>query len=140
MTANTLRKTIMLAAPREQVWDYLTLPEHLAKWFHAPKAPLTEGSVLELFGTESGNKLIWGKVRVARAPEYLEYTFCVNMMGDAESVVKWTLDAVPGGTMLSLVHEGLPEGEAAFSVLMSLDAGWDGHLARMRADLNEIAA
>ena len=39
MTDNTLRKTIILAAPRETVWDYLTQPNQLAKWFHAPKTP-----------------------------------------------------------------------------------------------------
>ena len=139
MTAPTLRKTIMLNAPREKVWDYLTQPEHLAKWFHAPKAPLTEGTRLEMFGTESGDLLIWGEVRAARAPEYLEYSFTVKPMGDAVSTVKWTLTAVPGGTMLGLEHEGLPEGEAAFGLMMALDKGWDDHLGRMRADLNENA-
>ena len=83
MTATTLRKSIVLAAPRETVWDYLTQPEKLAIWFHPPKVPLSEGQPLEMFGADSGDLLIWGKVITARAPEYLEYTFTVNPMGDA---------------------------------------------------------
>lgn len=136
MTDTTLHKTIFLKAPRAQVWDYLTQPEHLAKWFHAPKSPLVEGGKLELFGATSGDLLIWGDVVTARAPEYLEYTFTVGPMGNAVSTVKWTLVDVPGGTQLSLVHEGLPQGEAAFDLTLALDKGWDDHLMRMRNDIH----
>jgi hypothetical protein len=55
-------------------------------------------------------------------------------MGDAASTVRWALDEVPGGTKLTLKHEGLPAGEAAFGLTVALDKGWDYHLARMRAD------
>ena len=75
MTDPVLRKTIFLRATREEVWAFLTEPDKLAKWFHAPKVPLAEGQPLELFGTTSGDLLIWGEVREARAPEYLEHTF-----------------------------------------------------------------
>lgn len=136
MTAPTLRKSIMLAAPRETVWAYLTQPDKLAIWFHAPKVPLEQGAKLEMFGTTSGDLLIWGEVRVARAPEYLEYTFTVKPMGDAVSVVKWTLNAVDGGTQLNLEHEGLPQGAEAFGLMQSLDKGWDEHMGTMRTDIN----
>lgn len=135
MTTHTLRKTIILAAPRETVWAYLTQPDKLALWFHPPKAPLAEGQPLEMFGAESGDLLIWGKVIAARPPAYLEYTFTVKPMGDAVSLVKWHLETVETGTRLSLEHEGLPEGAEAFAVLMALDKGWDEHLGRMRSDI-----
>lgn len=137
MTETTLRKTIFLQASREHVWDYLTQPEHLAKWFHAPKSQLTEGAALEMFGTTSGDLLIWGKVLVARAPEHLEYTFTVGPMGDAVSTVTWTLRDVPGGTELLLVHSGLPQGEAAFGLALALDKGWDEHLMQMRGHIHD---
>lgn len=133
---NTLIKTIVLAAPREKVWEYLTQPELLAKWFHAPKSPIIEGQKLEMFGAESGDKVIWGDVRTARAPEYLEYTFSVGPMGDAVSVVKWTLETIDAGTKLTLEHEGMPEGAAAAGLLMAIDKGWDEHMGAMRADIN----
>lgn len=137
MTDTVLQKTIFLKAPRADVWAYLTEPDKLAEWFHAPKVTLTEGAGLEMFGTTSGDRLIWGEVRTARAPEYLEYTFTVKPMGDAVSLVKWTLTEVPGGTQLSLEHEGLPQGAAAFDLMLSLDNGWDEHFIRMRKSLHE---
>ncbi|WP_299624163.1 SRPBCC domain-containing protein [uncultured Tateyamaria sp.] len=136
MTPTTLNKTIYLAAPRETVWAYLTQPEHLAKWFHAPKTPLTQGQALEMFGTESGDLLIWGTVTRAQEPEHLEYTFTVKPMGDAVSTVKWTLTEVPGGTRLVLEHSDLPQGAETFGLTLALDKGWDDHLARMRGELN----
>ena len=136
MTATRLQKTIYLKAPRELVWDYLTQPEHLAKWFHAPKTPLAEGEPLEMFGTTSGDKLIWGKVIAARAPDYLEYTFTVGPMGDAVSTVTWTLTDVPGGTQLALDHSGLPQGVEAFGLTLALDKGWDDHLMQMRGHIH----
>jgi len=137
MTDNTLRKSIYLKAAPEKVWDYLTEPDKLALWFHPPKTPLAEGQPLEMFGAESGDKLIWGDVRVARKPSYLEYSFTVKPMGDAVSIVKWSLDAVPGGTRLTLEHEGLPQVAEAFDLTLALDKGWEEHMGRMRAHLHE---
>tara|TARA_R110002049_G_scaffold140930_9_gene302402 strand:- start:12333 stop:12755 length:423 start_codon:yes stop_codon:yes gene_type:complete len=137
MTANTLRKTIYLQASRETVWAFLTQPDKIKIWFHAPKSPLKEGCDLALYGTDSGDQVCWGHVRVARAPEYLEYTFSIKPMDGAVSTVKWSLDAVPGGTRLSLVHEGLPEGQAAFGLTLALDKGWETHLDQMREHLHK---
>lgn len=135
-----LRKTIYIRAKRETVWDYLTEPDRLAEWFHRPERPLEQGSKLEMFGTESGDLLIWGQVTAARAPEYLEYSFTVKPMGDAVSTVKWTLTPVAGGTQLSLEHEGLPQGAEAFGLILALDKGWDDHIARMRDAIHELVA
>ncbi|WP_170409053.1 SRPBCC family protein [Ruegeria atlantica] len=137
MTETVLQKTIFLRAEPETVWAYLTEPERLAEWFHKPERPLAAGQKLEMFGTTSGDLLIWGEVRAARPPEYLEYTFTIKPLGDAVSVVKWTLDAVPGGTRLGLVHEGLPQSAEAFGLILSLDSGWDEHFAKMRTALHE---
>lgn len=131
MTKTILRKSIYLRATPPQVWAYLTDPDKLAIWFHKPPAPLGEGEY-EMFGVESGDKLMWGKVLVAEPFKRLEYTFTIAPMGDKTSTVKWSLEEVPGGTNLSLRHEGLPQGEEAFGLTLALDKGWDDHLARMR--------
>jgi uncharacterized protein YndB with AHSA1/START domain len=132
MTDAVLQKSIYLKATPAQVWAYLTDPAKLAIWFHKPKTTLVEGDY-EMFGTESGDKLMWGEVLVAEPFLRLEYTFTIAPMGDQSSTVKWKLEEVPGGTKLSLRHEGLPQGEAAFGLTLALDKGWDDHLARMRA-------
>ena len=139
MTDTVLQKSIYLNATPDQVWEYLTDPDKIGIWFHPPKIALKEGAPLELYGAESGDRLIWGKVNVARKPEYLEYTFTIKPMGDATSLVKWTLTAVPGGTRLALEHSGLPQGTEAFGLTLSLDNGWEEHMGRMRTSLHEAA-
>ncbi|MDW4498368.1 SRPBCC domain-containing protein [Sulfitobacter sp. D35] len=132
LTRAVLRKTIILKATKPEVWAFLTEPERLAQWFHAPKSPLRAGEALALYGADSGDRLIWGEVRAARPHDYLEYTFTVGMMPDAVSLVKWTLEEVDGGTQLSLVHENLPQGSEGFELTRNLDKGWDGHFAQLR--------
>lgn len=136
MSGNTLQKTIYLNATKAEVWAFLTEPEKMAQWFHAPKAPVTEGQPFEVFGAESGDKMIWGDVTKATPHDYLEYTFTIAPMGGAMSTVKWTLEDVPGGTRLSLIHEGLPGAAEAFGLTLALDHGWDKHLMQMRDGLH----
>jgi len=137
MTDNTLHKMIYLKASKEQVWAYLTDPDKLAIWFHKPAKPLASGEEYEMFGTTSGDKLMWGKVTAAEPHDLLEYSFSIGPMQGASSTVRWTLEAVEGGTRLSLEHSGLPQGEEAFGLTLALDKGWDDHIGRMRESLHE---
>ncbi|MFV1599138.1 MULTISPECIES: SRPBCC family protein [unclassified Phaeobacter] len=136
MTDTILRKSIYLRATPAQVWAYLTEPEKLAIWFHKPQNPLVEGPY-EMFGTESGKRLMWGEVLLAEPFTRLDYSFTIAPMGDGTSTVSWTLEEVPGGTNLSLTHTGLPQGVEAFDLLLALDKGWDEHLGRMRASAHD---
>ena len=136
MTDTILQKSIYLKATPAQVWAYLTEPAKLATWFHKPKAALVEGAY-EMFGAESGDRLMWGEVLIAEPFLRLEYTFTIASMGDTTSTVRWKLEEVAGGTRLSLSHEGLPQGEEAFGLTLALDKGWDDHLARMRASAHD---
>lgn len=133
----TLQKSIYLKADKAAVWAYLTDPEKLAVWFHKPAKTLASGESYEMFGVESGNRLMWGEVLAADPHDFLSYSFTIGPMGDAVSTVSWTLETVAGGTRLSLLHEGLPEGEVAFDLTLSLDKGWDDHIGRMRAAIHE---
>lgn len=136
MSDTNIQKSIHLKATPAQVWAYLTDPGKLARWFHKPETALVEGEYA-MYGTESGDKLMWGEVLVAEPFSRLEYTFTIAPMGDRRSTVKWSLEEVPGGTHLSLLHEGLPQGADAFGLTLALDTGWDDHLARMRSSLHE---
>ncbi len=136
MTDTAIVKTIFLKAAPVDVWAYLTDPDKLGIWFHKPKSTLAMGDYA-MYGTESGDKLMWGTVLVSEPHSRLEYTFTITPMGDATSTVKWQLDEIDGGTRLSLRHEGLPAGEAAFGLTLALDKGWDDHLGRMRASAHD---
>ncbi len=138
MSGITLNKTIFLPADKARVWAFLTDPEKLATWFHKPAAPLAAQASYEMFGTESGDRLMWGEVIAARPHDYLEYSFEIGPLQGVATRVAWTLEAVPGGTRLSLVHSGLPEGEAGFGLVLALDEGWDSHLSRLRINLPDM--
>ncbi len=133
MTDTVLQKTIYLKATPAQVWAYLTEPEKLAIWWMKPTAPLIEGDY-EMIGADTGDRVISGKVLIAQPFDRLEYTFTIAPMAGRISTVKWRLTQVPGGTQLSLCHEGLPQGADAFDLILALDEGWDKHIARMRDD------
>ncbi len=49
------------------------------------------------------------------------------------TTVTWLLEEALGGTRLTLHHEGIgaAAGDAAHSLLMALDAGWDAHLVAL---------
>jgi uncharacterized protein YndB with AHSA1/START domain len=134
MTEAILRKTVFLKATPAHVWEYLTDPDKLAIWFHKPKTPLTKGGY-EMFGTETGDRLMWGDVLVSDPFERLAYTFTIAPMGDATSTVTWTLAEIHGGTRLTLEHAGLPQGAEAFGLTLALDKGWDEHITRMRTSI-----
>ena len=136
MTDTTLRKTVYLKASKKDVWAYLTEPDKLAIWFHKPERTLKTGDDYAMFGTTSGDRLMWGKVVRADPHDYLEYTFTIKPMGDAVSTVKWSLEDVPGVTRLSLEHAGLPQGAEGFDLTLALDKGWDEHIGRMRESLH----
>lgn len=136
MTARILRKSIYLKASKQQVWAYLTDPDKLAIWFHKPKTPLVDGAEYAMYGVDSGDKLMWGRVLKSNPFDQLEYTFTIAPMGEATSTVKWMLEEVEGGTRLSLEHTGLPQAAEAFGLTLALDKGWDDHIGRMRAALH----
>ena len=128
----TINKSIYLKASKEQVWAYLTEVEKVKVWFHRYDADLAEGQDYKIFGQDSGNELGHGTVTRAEPHDLLEYSFAIGPMQGGSSTVKWTLDAVPGGTRLNLEHSGLSDDAEGFGLVLALDKGWDEHLGRMR--------
>jgi len=134
---DTIVKTAFFAAPRDVVWSFLTDKDKLALWFHGAENDLEEGGEYALMAeSEDGPtiKQCWGKVLKLDRPAMLTYSFTIKPLGGAMTTVTWTLEEAFGGTKLTLTHEGIPAaaGEAALGLLMALDAGWDGHLGRLR--------
>ncbi len=135
MTTHTLRKTLLLKASPATVWAYLTEPDKLAIWFNRPDVPLLDGAYV-MHKADSGEKLIWGEVRLAEPYARLHYTFNIAPLGGHETEVQWQLEEVDGGTCLSLNHIGLPAGTPAFDLALALDKGWEEHISTMRDRLH----
>ena len=141
MGSDTLVKTVFLKAAPERVWAFLTEAEKLASWFNPAEADLCAGGdyvLLEPGAAPGSAPLCWGRVSVMEPPRRLVYSFTVRPLKGAMTTVSWTLEAVAGGTRLTLVHEGIAgaAGAATGDLLAALDAGWDGHVAHLR----EVAA
>jgi Activator of Hsp90 ATPase homolog 1-like protein len=63
-----------------------------------------------------------------KLPERLVHTFTHEWLKGVVSTCTWTLEPVENGTMLTLVHEGLPDLKQS----ADHDAGWDEHFIRLR--------
>jgi uncharacterized protein YndB with AHSA1/START domain len=84
----------------EQVWQALTDPAHLREWapFEADASLGTVGSRVKLTTVGAPTRQVSEtKVRRADAPKVLEYNWGA---GD----IRWELEAVAGGTRLTLWH------------------------------------
>lgn len=134
----TIEKSLILNAPPETVWAFLTDKDKLGDWFYAAGADLEPGQDYVLVDKAGGtDRKCWGTVLEMTPFTHLKYTFTINPLNGSLTTVTWTLEPVRGGTKLSLLHEGIEAaaGEAATGLLLGLDSGWDRHLASFRASL-----
>lgn len=120
----TLDFTVVLKTDIDDAWSALTRADRLARWM----APYDGG--LHLGGTwrayeEDGREFVFGTVSECEAPH--RFTTSWKARDDDETlIVSVTLESVPEGTQLRLVHEGIstePYGP-----------GWETYLERLEAD------
>lgn len=137
MSNSTLIKTFIFATSPETVWSFLTEKDKLAQWFHPATSDLAEGEDYALVRENEHGELVkqcWGTVLKMDKPHMLIYSFTVTPFEGALTTVTWTLEAIKGGTKLTLKHEGIEKaaGEASINMLLALDKGWDKHLDSLR--------
>jgi len=118
-------------APVKEVWDALTNPERLPKWFLPISGDLREGGRYQLEGNASG--VITG----CREPELIEATW---EFGGEVSWVTVRVGSDDGGTRIELEHEAIVDdkfwpdyGPGAAGV------GWDSALVGLVRHLEDPA-
>lgn len=90
----------------DDVWDAITTPERIARWFMPVSGDLRLGGRYQLEGNAGG------EIRVCDPPSHLTVTWVVGEDPPADdSIVDVTLEAVPGGTRLTLEHTAVPPEE-----------------------------
>lgn len=94
-TKVAVARRVYRAAP-DDVWDALTDPERLPRWFAPVTGDLREGGRYQVVGNAGG------VVEECRAPERLALTW---EMGEQVSWVEVLLAPADGGTELTLRHE-----------------------------------
>lgn len=114
-------------ADAEDVWDALTSPERLPRWFYPVSGDLTEGGSFQLEGNAGGD------IRRCDRPALLVVTF-----GGPESVVEVRLAESDGTTTLELTHTVPLAMAGSGAGALFVGPGWDGALLGLSIHLDGI--
>lgn len=124
-----------LPHPPEKVWKAITDPAQVKQWFMASSARV-DGKVGGVHESVAGPAQIYaqGKILVWDPPRVYEYEWKTaprqEIPKGEDAVVRWELQSVPGGTLLTLEHRHLTKGTAT-----GFAPGWHTFLDRMDAML-----
>ena len=135
----TVRRTVSIAAPIEKVWSAVTEPEHISKWFG--KAVL-EGAGVGARGTltfpDYGSVPL--RIEAIDAPRMVSYRWgnddalgehAAEVDPEHSTVFTFTLEAVAGGTELTVVEAGFETTSDPAANLESHREGWDSELDKL---------
>jgi len=126
---NAVELQVRLDAPPEEVFLYLTEPERYVMW---------QGVKAELDPRPGGVYRVWMDANTVASGAFVEIepahrvVFTWGWEGNesvppGSTIVEFTLEAHGDGTVLSLRHAGLPDGEAA----AMHEQGWRHFTARL---------
>jgi uncharacterized protein YndB with AHSA1/START domain len=126
------RETLVEASP-EEVWEALTDEDRLEEWL-APEVELdpTEGGEIAV---RDGDEERHGTVETVEEGERFAFTW--SRPGEGESFVEFTIEALPGGTRVTVVETptySAATNTAAGSTAMAM-AGWGARLAHLQRSL-----
>lgn len=122
---NVITFTRRLPAPPDRVWTALTTTDGITSWL-APSATIDarSGGTISLTFDEENH--VEGTITEFEPPSRLRHSWVIN--GEAESVVTYDLEPDGGGTLLTLVHTGLPD-----EMCGGYTPGWHAYLDRLEA-------
>lgn len=131
-TIPAIVKEIKINAPASKIFAALTEPSQLTMWWgqddmyrcDAMEADLRVGGRWKTTGHGADGKpfTVTGVYREIQPPHALEYTWSYDWSGvDSETVVRYELKDVDGGTLVRLTHSGFTNHED----LKSHDGGWN---------------
>ena len=134
---DSIERTIIIAAPIERVWDIVTTPEHMGRWFGDAGAE-REGDVIKMRWEEYGQ----AELRVVRseAPSVFAYRWDANIKGVGDTLVEFTLSPEGDGTRVRVVESGFASLAATDTVREELRRGNVGGWKHELGDLERYAA
>jgi uncharacterized protein YndB with AHSA1/START domain len=129
------RETMVEASP-EEVWEALTDEDRLEEWL-APEVELdpVEGGEIAV---GDGEERRTGTVETLEESERFAFTW--SRPGEGESFVEFTIEALPGGSRVTVVETPIDSAatiSAAGSTALAA-GGWDAHLARLERSLSLV--
>lgn len=119
------RETLIEADP-EEVWEAITDEDRLAEWIaeEVELDPVEGGDAT--FRSDEGERS--GTVQTVEEEERFAFTW--SRPGEGESLVEFTIEAVPRGTRLTVVET--PIGPLASATATTMMGDWSRRLARLR--------
>jgi uncharacterized protein YndB with AHSA1/START domain len=145
--AFTVRRTIRIAAPVEKVWQAVTEPEHISRWFGRTeldgRGPGAEGTM-----TFPDYGAVPIRIEAVEAPRTVTYRWgnddalgrLPDRVDDATSTVfTFTLEAVADGTELTVVETGFDRTSDPAANLAAHAEGWVSELDKLVALLEGAA-
>ena len=140
----TVRRTVTIAAPIEKVWAAVTEPEHISRWFG-------QAAVLDELAVGAHGSFTWDdygtipvRIEELDPPRVVAYRWS-NESGNAiavdsvdpehSTVFRFTLEAVEGGTQLTVVESGFDTLSTPAESMESNRGGWDHELDELVAYL-----
>ena len=96
--------------PIEKVWNAISNEEAVKKWFMNIKFDSLVGGdyYIEEKPTDVWDGKIYGKIITFQAPNLFEHTWKTNELAE-DTLVRWELEEVDGGTKLTLTHNHYTE-------------------------------
>ncbi len=151
MIPDHIERTVTIAAPVERVWELITRPEHLGRWFGDAGAEidLRPGGAMTLRWSESGT--VRGRVERVEPTSLFSYRWAPFADPGGEepgpgnsTLVEFTLEPEGEGTRLRVVESG-------FASLATSDeqrrrnaegntGGWRAELAELDLYATRVAA
>jgi uncharacterized protein YndB with AHSA1/START domain len=132
----SIRVSEVLPHPLVRVWQALTEPAQVARWWAAGDVRPVVG---HRFTMDMGP---WGQqpceVLAVQPLRLLSYAFAPDTLHTA---ITWRLDTEDGGTRLTLEHAGFELDDAVgLRAYEGMSRGWPGVLGRLHAFLSATAA
>jgi uncharacterized protein YndB with AHSA1/START domain len=133
---DSIERTILIAAPIERVWDIVTTPEHIGRWFGDAGAE-RQGDVIKMRWEEYGE----AELRVVRseAPTAFAYRWDANVAGIGDTLVEFTLATEGDRTRVTVVESGWTKLRTSAEEQVRLREGNVGGWEHEMADLERYA-
>lgn len=130
MSTTEIRKNIVINAPIETVWPYVSTADGIGAWFMPNDMEPIEGNEFTLQAGPWGESLC--KVTEVQSPNRLAFDWGKDWQ------IRFELKEIEGQTELTFIHAGWEDGkqtefgESHDLVKPRMSGGWDGLLAKLK--------
>jgi uncharacterized protein YndB with AHSA1/START domain len=128
---DSIEREVLIAAPIERVWDVITRPEHIGRWFGDAGAE-QEGDVIRVRWEDNQAEL---RIVHSEAPHAFAWRWEPHIKGIGDTLVEFTLSPEGDGTRVRVLESG-------FASLATTDAVRDesreGNVRGWKSELGHL--